>query len=108
MWHPIQDFRAKAAEVEHLDHYVPIDHEETALHWRVGTTIVVILLLQALCAWILGEVPKKHEGVLIVPIVLSVSIAWAMGYMVYVEYMHRLVKKFCPRSFTIPVSLAFF
>ena len=59
------------------------------------------------CLSYVFAVPGGHHAGMALPLILLLGFTYGLSHLFYVVRMHRLVRKFVPGSFHIPVAPAF-
>ena len=103
----VRKFRDHVTEVRYLYGVVPMDHEDTVFKQQVLVSLVIFISLLILVLWLLPTLSKSGEALLLPLLVIS-STSYGLGQLFYIERMYRLIKRFAPGSFSIPVAPASF
>ena len=104
----IRRFRDKAERVKYMRHLVPNDHEEVTENYQALWFFVAWFIGVAPVMYIFRNVAPEENGVLILPIWTVTAAAWGISHLFYIRRMDRLITKFVPGSFTLPVAPATF
>lgn len=104
----IERYRALSERVTYMGHLVPMDHEETAAHHQVLWFFITWFICMAPILYLFRNVPKEHEAAMILPTLITIGVAWSISHLLYLRRMDKLITKFVPGSFTIPVAPATF
>ncbi len=100
----INRFRTKAQRVKYMRHLVPSDHEEMAENYQVFWFFVAWFIGVAPVLYLFRNVPVEDNAVITIPVWAVTAAAWGISHLLYIQRMDRLITKFVPGSFTLPVA----